>query len=894
MYSDQRGLFVYEVLQRVRPGEFPGSGGGAASFPAAAAASSSSSASRGFHRGDLVSVDVIRRGYVDRHMNDVAYLRLSDGSGLWIPESVSFVGGASAVALVRRVPVEAGLWTLHVDNCPLGQSLRHHPLDSPHTIVRRSDYVEPTVTAAKSRHEDDGDEAGGTSRDDPQGEEQQDHPTVFYETMQKVYCDRKVVSPATLVAFYRVQGANKWLMDRRLARSPDAGAVAAGRAPAVLLTPMLVDASFVRTGTFCFQAVQNLLVRSRGTVGDGAGTPHKVKKGSLVSVDTIREGPDKLNGPFLRLSDGSGWLFVQKNGATMMRQIPVQPGAWELEVLAPPGGGGLALQRHPVEGGGPEGRGDGDDASSYLRHTFPAGSVVQATARVRVLNPGHDSTFHEPFAEDQPHSFVFYKVYGTRGWLADRHRSGKRALKVLTEDAETMASLGSEGRGGGAHGDDGGDGGCGGWTVDYVRGVASTVPNLREVHCAPGSCNPVLEFKMGLMSSPRAAASEDDGIRRVVCCATRTVGILFEPRRRLGQGQEEDEAEDRNDRGDGDDADAASAGEPLAPARWYRHCTAKDLREHLRMDAVEIMMSPGADDDDDDDDGVPANGGKKSVKAPLEADRASSRAEEALRRELLALDAKIERASAQRAEMIEKLRGYDRRRFEEAQEMRELMDERREAYRTPPTEKREDPKDGVTEKDAKPLDVLTGGGAGAEARNSEPNPAHLPRSTSADDASESSTESIADSKWKKSRCRSADAASPLLPSALSTSPRSRRVQHCTSADRVTWKDESSNNSSSRPRRAGKAAGDKSCARRPSSPERESFRNRIEGLLLMRSAEAEPRDRSGGGGAASSILRILSGSNDDDDEEEDSNTLVSGSGQSYESTTDEGSTEYDSY
>jgi hypothetical protein len=63
---------------------------------------------------------------------------------------------------------------------------------------------------------------------------------------------------------------------------------------------------------------------------------------------------------------------------------------------------------------------------------------------------------------------------------------------------------------------------------------------------------------------------------------------------------------------------------------------------------------------------------------------------------------------------------------------------------------------------------------------------------------------------------------------------------------------------------------------------------------MRSAEAEPRDRSGGGGAASSILRILSGSNDDDDEEEDSNTLVSGSGQSYESTTDEGSTEYDSY
>jgi hypothetical protein len=869
MYSDQRGLFVYEVLQRVRPAEFPP---GSSSAFASCAVTTAASA-RGFHRGDLVSVDVIRRGYVDKHMNDVTYLRLSDGSGLWIPETVSFVGGAHAMPLVNPVPVETGLWTLYVDNCPLGQSLRHLPLDSPDTIVRRSDYIEPCITTTKSRYGEEEDEDDGGGGHELGGVEQhQSHPTVFYETMQKVYCDRKVVSPTTYVAFYRVQGANKWLMDRRLARNPDGDTVAANRAPAIVFTQMLVDASYVRSGTYCFQAVENLLVRSRCAVDDDAGTPYKVRKGALVSVDTIRDGPDKLNGPFLRLSDGSGWLFLQKNGATMMRQVPVQPGAWELKVVAPEG---VTLQRHPVEEAGPR----CIDETSYPRNSFfRNGSIVQATARVRILNPRHDSSFHEPHAEDEPHSFLFYKVYGTRGWLADRHWSGKRALQVLTEDVDTMASLcddnlssGSLVEGGGAdHGD-------GSWTVDYVRGVASTVPNLWEVSCTSSSCNPVLEFKTAIVSSPRAgagAASEDDGIRRVVCCATRTVGILFEPRRRLDEGQYQ--VEDRNDRERGTSMDDESNPETLAPAKWYRNCSVKELWEHLRMDAIEIMMSSGEDDDASDST-------KKSVETPLENDKASNRAEEALRHELLTLDKKIESAEAKRMEIIEKIRGYDRKRFQEAMEMRELIDERRrEAYQTP-TEKEQYPKDTASEEDLTPFNALTDDAA-VDARNGEPNPADLPTPTSTDDASESSTESINVSMLKKSRCRSADAAS-LLPSALSTSPRSRRVQYCTSADRVTWEDASSP--------TARSSEDKFRARRPSSPERESFRNRIEELLLMRSAEAEARDR--GGGATTSLLRILSSPEADESvDEEDSNTLVSGSGHSYESTSDEGSTEYDSY
>jgi hypothetical protein len=859
--SDQKGTFVYQILQRVRPLEYPSSNSPHSSLGSAAT-------TNGFHRGDLVSVDVVRRGRVDHYHNDVTYLRLSDGSG-WIPDSMSLPssgGTSSGVVLAKPVEVETGLWTLYVDNCPRGQSLRHHPLDSPDTIVRLggskggggvgggASTRHPLLGCSSLDGDDDIHDAHDSNSDNLEDDDD-GHP-VFYETMVKVHCDRKVVSPTTFVTFYRVQSVNKWLMDRRVIRNPDAAAVVANAGPAVLFTQMLIDASHVRSGIFCFQAVENVLVRSRSSVDDNAGTSHKIKKGTLVSVDMIKESLDPLHGPYLRLSDGSGWLFVQKNGIPMMKQVSVQPGLWELRVLVSEG---MTLQRHPMEATRKQ-----QDRTTYPGHSFAKDSLVQATYRVRVLNPNHDSTFHEFHAEDEPHSFIYYRVHGTTGWLADRHSSGTRALKVLTEDVDTMGSVPDH---------------VEGWTPEFVRGVASTIPTLREASSTPSACNPVLVFS----TVPMRKSDDDDGIRRVVYCATRTVGILFDGN--SSTGTNEASVEDRNDHAEG--GDDGNNAEPVAPARWYRNCTPKELWEHLRKDAIEIMMEPLDADEEDGDDNESK---RKAAERALENDEASNRAELDLRRQLLELDAKAEAAELKRREIVDKLRAYDEQRLHDAARMRCMMDERRRAYDTT----LETNKEGAASsklKDSKQLETREGG-VGKEEDLEEQHPEVLDLASSASTtSSESTTESIYEGKKKQQnghKCRSADAASPLPP-ALSTSPRSRRVEGAISVDRVSWRDQQG---ATKKKTNGNSHGgasnhsSKPQARRESSAERQGYRNRIEELLRMRSAETV-------GAGGSTLMNILS-PEIDESIDEDSNTMVSDSGQSYDSESDDLSAEYDSY
>jgi hypothetical protein len=861
--SDQKGTFVYQILQRVRPLEYPS--------PNSPHSSLGSATTNGYHRGDLVSVDVVRRGRVDHYHNDVTYLRLSDGSG-WIPDSMSLPssgGTSSGVVLAKPVEVETGLWTLYVDNCPRGQSLRHHPLDSPDTIVRLggskgsgaggSASTRHPLLGCSSLDGDDIHDAHDSDHDDLEDDDD-GHP-VFYETMVKVHCDRRVVSPTTFVTFYRVQSVNKWLMDRRVIRNPDAAAVVANAGPAILFTQMLIDASHVRSGIFCFQAVENVLVRSRSSVDDDAGTSHKIKKGTLVSVDMIKESLDPLHGPYLRLSDGSGWLFVQKNGIPMMKQVSVQPGLWELRILVAEG---MTLQRHPMEATRKQ------DRTTYPEHSFAKDSLVQATYRVRVLNPNHDSTFHEFHAEDEPHSFIYYRVHGTTGWLADRHYSGTRALKVLTEDVDTMASVPDH---------------VEGWTPEFVRGVASTIPTLREASYTPSACNPVLVFS----TVPMRKSDDDDGIRRVVYCATRTVGILFDGTTTTStSGTNDASVEDRNDHPEeGDDGNNA---EPVAPARWYRNCTPKELWEHLRKDAIEIMMEPlDADEEDDGDDGDDNESKRKAAERALENDEASNRAELDLRRQLLELDAKAEAAELKRREIVDKLRAYDEQRLHDAAHMRCMMDACRRAYDTTI----ETNKEGAASsklKDSKQLETREGG-VGKEDRE-EQHPEVLDVASSASTtSSESTTESIYEGKKQKQqhghKCRSADAASPLPP-ALSTSPRSRRVEGAISVDRVSWRDQqgAKKKANGNSRASTSNHSNKPQARRENSVERQGYRNRIEELLRMRSAETE-------GAGGSTLMNILS-PEIDESIDEDSNTMVSDSGQSYDSESDDLSAEYDSY
>jgi hypothetical protein len=76
-------------------------------------------------------------------------------------------------------------------------------------------------------------------------------------------------------------------------------------------------------------------VRSMPSIGRDCVTNTTFRPGALISVDLIKdEDVDATNssGPFLRLSDNSGWLFEYKKGVRLMRPIPVHDGLWTFYV----------------------------------------------------------------------------------------------------------------------------------------------------------------------------------------------------------------------------------------------------------------------------------------------------------------------------------------------------------------------------------------------------------------------------------------------------------------------------------------------------------------------------------------------------------------------------------
>lgn len=78
------------------------------------------------------------------------------------------------------------------------------------------------------------------------------------------------------------------------------------------------DTQWPVQGCFVYQITseKGVGVRSSPNVGDDNRTGANFAHGDLVSVDLIRPSrhPGSANGPFLRLSDGSGWIFAKKHG----------------------------------------------------------------------------------------------------------------------------------------------------------------------------------------------------------------------------------------------------------------------------------------------------------------------------------------------------------------------------------------------------------------------------------------------------------------------------------------------------------------------------------------------------------------------------------------------------
>ena len=363
-----------------------------------------------FKKGDMVSVDLIRSCRFKDSTNG-PFLRLSDNSG-WL-----FERKLSDVMMKRVHHVEVGLWTFYADNCPSGIAMRRHPIDC------SGDDIKQRVA-----------------------------PQVRFLPMQKLFCDRKVTSDAG-VNFYRVQGTDGWVFDKRGDRH------------------MLLAERLVRTGLFAYQVVDkgSVGIRNIPNVGDVHKTKSGVSNGDIVAVNAVRDSPEYNtgNGPFVRLTDGSGWLFENKNHEQCLEEIPVISGIWRLRVV---NSAGIQLRMQPIDN-------KNCHSDVYKQHEECVCDRMIAS----------------------PSGVNFYRVKDTHGWVFDK-RNGSDMMRLIQSSGLT-----TNGSSASAHGN---------WTPDFVRGVAMAVGSLEEISFNEQSR--LISFRC------------DKGVRFNIYYTTRTIGTAMD------------------------------------------------------------------------------------------------------------------------------------------------------------------------------------------------------------------------------------------------------------------------------------------------------------------------------------------------------------------------------
>ena len=365
-----------------------------------------------FEVGELVSVDLIQHS---SDINNGPYLRLSDRSG-WL------FGNFMGQERMKKLTVERGLWAMYVDNVPNGQFLRRHP-----------------VVSSDLDFEVDGDD-------------------VLYEPGTKLYCDARVFQMSTGIEFYRVQGTRGWVFDHMPGVDGEKART------------MLLHEDKIRFGIFCYKAVEDTVIRLEPNTSEDAMTRESIKSGEIVAVDCVRDDTeDELNGPFLRLTDGAGWLFEKKQGVTMMENVTVEVGSWVMRILNPPVG--VGLRRHPIV-----------CQDKLYPVVYPTGSMVQCDLKV----VDEDNT-------------IFYHVCGTRGWLFDR-RNETMLLEVISIDNHITVSMHQP------------------WDPNFVRGVAATVEHIKEKKQATNDRYGTLVFE----------SVKADFVLVHIYCKTRMVAVCDE------------------------------------------------------------------------------------------------------------------------------------------------------------------------------------------------------------------------------------------------------------------------------------------------------------------------------------------------------------------------------
>jgi len=236
---------------------------------------------------------------------------------------------------------------------------------------------------------------------------------------------------------------------------------------------MTTDESMVQTGDFVYECIgkKRIGIRETPEVGDNNRTNLSLEQGDLISANVIRKSPfPHGNGPFLRLSDGSGWLFENKYNEQLMKRLSVRKGYWELKVTNPPG---LALRRQPR-----------DELTLRMDTKYPAGTIVRCTHMTQASS-----------------GVKFYRVKGIDGWVFDK-REGEPMLVLLSGQSSPRNELNFSNEGSSSNR----------WSPDFVRGIAAAVTGIREISLNEQSR--VISF----------ASAESDDVRINVYYTTRTIG----------------------------------------------------------------------------------------------------------------------------------------------------------------------------------------------------------------------------------------------------------------------------------------------------------------------------------------------------------------------------------
>ena len=370
-----------------------------------------------FKADDLVSVDFVRPSRYPISKNG-PFLRLTDCHG-WLFEK------KYGERFLERLPVTSGLWCFYVDSrrkTGEGMALRRHPGDD-------SPFVEPEVV---------------------------------YPQYQLIYCDRKVTHPTSGVTSYRVQGTNGWVFDTRLLND--------GKK-----IYMMLPESTVKTGLFAYEILENIAVRVRPTISksDSVSSGLAIRTNEIVCCDVIRNQYPTLdgNGPYLRLTDGSGWIFEKTAVVTskIVRPLPIQDGQWSFQISN--GSAGIGARRQPI-----------DRIDMVTTPLYETGDRVECNKRILSSS-----------------GVSFYRVTGTDGWVFDM-RDGKSVMKLLTSRAPSPEcfSLGND---------------QSPWSIDFIRGIAA-VFDLEEI--CHNSTSRVISFR------------SDDNERINVYYTTRTIGTALD------------------------------------------------------------------------------------------------------------------------------------------------------------------------------------------------------------------------------------------------------------------------------------------------------------------------------------------------------------------------------